>query len=51
MLTVDRDQSMKDAMRKVDELGKELANALRAVAAAETRAAVAEVPFMLSLLV
>lgn len=30
-------------MRQVEEMGKELANALRAVSAAETRAAVAEV--------
>ncbi|KAG6675327.1 hypothetical protein I3842_15G095500 [Carya illinoinensis] len=42
-LTVDREQTIKNAMRQVEEMGKELANALRAVAAAESRAAVAEV--------
>lgn len=37
---------MNNAMRQVEEMGKELANALHAVAAAEARAAVAEVsPF------
>lgn len=42
-LTLDREQTIKNAMRQVEEMGKELANALRAVAAAESRAAVAEV--------
>ncbi|KAI4333246.1 hypothetical protein L6164_018080 [Bauhinia variegata] len=42
MFTVDRDQTIKSSMRQVEEIGKELANALRAVAAAESRAAVAE---------
>ncbi|KAL0009589.1 hypothetical protein SO802_011091 [Lithocarpus litseifolius] len=41
-LTVDREQTLKNAMRQVEEMGKELADALRAVAAAESRAAVAE---------
>ncbi|KAB1212855.1 Nuclear-pore anchor [Morella rubra] len=41
-LAVDREQTIKNAMRQVEEMGKELANALRAVAAAESRAAVAE---------
>ncbi|KAI3414928.1 TPR_MLP1_2 domain-containing protein [Psidium guajava] len=41
-LTLDRDQSLKNSMKQVEEMGKELASALRAVAAAETRAAVAE---------
>ncbi|CAN0901754.1 Nuclear-pore anchor [Linum grandiflorum] len=41
-LTCGREQILKDAMRQVDEMGKELANALRAVTVAETRAAVAE---------
>ncbi|CAI0415544.1 unnamed protein product [Linum tenue] len=41
-LTSDREQTLKNAMRQVDEMGKELANALRAVTIAETRAAVAE---------
>ncbi|CAN1749843.1 Nuclear-pore anchor [Linum perenne] len=41
-LTSDREQILKNAMRQVDEMGKELANALRAVTVAETRAAVAE---------
>ncbi|OAY26505.1 nuclear-pore anchor [Manihot esculenta] len=41
-LTSDREETLKSAMRQVEEMGKELANALRAVSAAETRAAVAE---------
>ncbi|KAK4595107.1 hypothetical protein RGQ29_018748 [Quercus rubra] len=41
-LTVDREQTLKNAMRQVEEMGKELADALRAVTAAESRAAVAE---------
>nr|POF20463.1 nuclear-pore anchor [Quercus suber] len=41
-LTVDREQTLKNAMRQVEEMGKELADALRAVEAAESRAAVAE---------
>ncbi|XP_050104542.1 nuclear-pore anchor-like isoform X2 [Malus sylvestris] len=41
-LTLDREQSIQNAMRQVEEMGKELANALHAVASAETRAAVAE---------
>ncbi|XP_062158169.1 nuclear-pore anchor isoform X2 [Alnus glutinosa] len=42
-LTLDREQTIKNAMRQVEEMGKELANALHAVAAAESRAVVAEV--------
>nr|CAN80561.1 hypothetical protein VITISV_040288 [Vitis vinifera] len=42
-LTLDREQTIKNAMRQVEEMGKELAKALQAVAAAEARAAVAEV--------
>lgn len=42
MLTLDREQTIKNAMRQVEEMGKELAKALQAVAAAEARAAVAE---------
>ncbi|XP_058184188.1 nuclear-pore anchor isoform X3 [Rhododendron vialii] len=41
-LTVDREETMKNAMRQVEEMGKELANALSAVASAEARAVVAE---------
>ncbi|CAN6689128.1 unnamed protein product [Malus baccata var. baccata] len=41
-LTLDREQSIQNAMRQVEEMGKELANALHAFASAETRAAVAE---------
>ncbi|KAL7186962.1 hypothetical protein ACSBR2_028631 [Camellia fascicularis] len=41
-LTLDREETMKNAMRQVQEMGKELANALNAVAAAEAKAAVAE---------
>lgn len=45
-LRLEREGSMNNAMRQVEEMGKELANALHAVAAAEARAAVAEVsPF------
>lgn len=44
-LTLDRDQTVKNAMRQVEEMGKELANALRASASAESRVAVAEVQF------
>ncbi|KAI4323302.1 hypothetical protein L6164_022918 [Bauhinia variegata] len=40
--TVDHDQTIKSSMRQVEEMGKELANALHAVAVAESRAAVAE---------
>ena len=39
----DREQTLKNAMKQVEEIGKELANALHACAAAETRAAVSEV--------
>ncbi|KAF5728140.1 hypothetical protein HS088_TW21G00283 [Tripterygium wilfordii] len=41
-LTLDREQTLKNAMRQVEEIGKELADALRAVSAAESRASVAE---------
>ncbi|OMO78493.1 Tetratricopeptide, MLP1/MLP2-like protein [Corchorus capsularis] len=41
-LMSDREQTLKNAMKQVDEMGKELANALRACAAAEARAAVSE---------
>lgn len=41
-LTSDREQTLKNAMRQIDDMGKELANTLHAVSAAETRAAVAE---------
>ncbi|XP_030471618.2 nuclear-pore anchor isoform X1 [Syzygium oleosum] len=41
-LMLDRDQTLKNSMKQVEEMGKELASALHAVAAAETRAAVAE---------
>lgn len=43
LLTSDREQTLKNAVKQVEEIGKELATALRAVASAETRAAVAEV--------
>lgn len=48
-LTLDREKTLKNAMSHVEEMGKELANALHATAAAEARAAVAEVfssPFL-----
>ncbi|TKY49466.1 Nuclear-pore anchor [Spatholobus suberectus] len=41
-LSLDRDQIIKNSMRQVEDMSKELANALRAVASAEPRAAVAE---------
>uniref|UniRef100_A0A5B6ZUV8 Putative nuclear-pore anchor isoform X1 n=1 Tax=Davidia involucrata TaxID=16924 RepID=A0A5B6ZUV8_DAVIN len=41
-LTLNREKTMKDAMRQVEEMGKELASALHAVSSAEARAAVAE---------
>ncbi|BFG28578.1 hypothetical protein CerSpe_148520 [Prunus speciosa] len=41
-LTHDREQTIQNAMRQVEEMGKELSNALHAVASAESRAAVAE---------
>lgn len=41
-LTLDRDNIRKDAMRQLEDMGKELAAALKAVAAAEARAALAE---------
>ncbi|KAE8646121.1 nuclear-pore anchor isoform X2 [Cucumis sativus] len=41
-LTLDREKTLKNAMSHVEEMGKELANALHATAAAEARAAVAE---------
>ncbi|MED6155907.1 hypothetical protein PIB30_117441 [Stylosanthes scabra] len=41
-LMQDRDQTIKNTMRQVEDLSKELANGLRAVASAESRAAVAE---------
>lgn len=44
-LNLDRDQTMKSSLRQVEDMSKELANALSAVASAESRAAVAEVPF------
>lgn len=47
VLTLDRDQTMKNAMRQVEEMQKDLANAWSAVRTAETRAAVAEVGFCL----
>ncbi|XP_057457960.1 nuclear-pore anchor-like isoform X2 [Lotus japonicus] len=42
-LTLDREQAMKNYMRQVEDTHKELANALSAVASAESRASVAEV--------
>ncbi|GAV64888.1 TPR_MLP1_2 domain-containing protein, partial [Cephalotus follicularis] len=42
ILTLDREQTLKNAMSQVEEMGKELSNALRALATAETRAAIAE---------
>lgn len=41
-LSLDREHTIKDAMRQVENMGKELAAALQAVTAAEARAAVSE---------
>ncbi|XP_042520099.1 nuclear-pore anchor [Macadamia integrifolia] len=41
-LTFDRENTLKNAMKQVEEMSKELADALRAAATAETKAAVAE---------
>ncbi|XP_048326058.2 nuclear-pore anchor isoform X2 [Ziziphus jujuba] len=41
-LNLDREQTIKNSMKQLEEMGKDLANALRAVTAAETKAAVAE---------
>ncbi|KAL3820879.1 hypothetical protein ACJIZ3_006784 [Penstemon smallii] len=41
-LTLERESTMNNALRQVEELSKELANALQSVAVAESRAAVAE---------
>lgn len=46
-LTLDRDQTMKNSLRQVEDMSKELTNALGALASAESRAAVAEVFFWL----
>ncbi|KAL0867351.1 hypothetical protein Bca101_046469 [Brassica carinata] len=40
--TSDRNQTLNNAVMQVEEMGKELANALKAVSAAESRASVAE---------
>lgn len=42
-LSAEHESSLKDARKQVDELNKDLANALRSVANAESRAAIAEV--------
>ncbi|XP_022142171.1 nuclear-pore anchor isoform X2 [Momordica charantia] len=41
-LTLDREKTLKNAMGHVEEMGKELSNALHATAAAEARAAISE---------
>lgn len=43
--TSDRNKTLNNAVMQVEEMGKELANALKAVSAAESRASVAEVLF------
>ena len=43
--TSDRNQTLNNAVRQVEGIGKEFANALKAVSAAESRASVAEVMF------
>lgn len=42
-LRLERESSMNKMMKRDDEMGKDLANALHAVATAEARAAVSEV--------
>ncbi|KAK4797432.1 hypothetical protein SAY86_029758 [Trapa natans] len=44
-ITLDRDQTLKSALKQVEDLGKQLADALHAVAVAESKAAVAEARF------
>lgn len=44
-ITSDRNQTLNNAVMQVEEMGKELANALKAVSVAESRASVAEVRF------
>ncbi|KAK9149954.1 hypothetical protein Syun_008263 [Stephania yunnanensis] len=41
-LTLDKEQTIKNAMKQVEEMGKQLADALRALAAAEAKAAISE---------
>lgn len=41
--TSDHNQTLNNAVMQVEEMGKELANAMKAVSAAESRASVAEV--------
>ncbi|GMH10574.1 hypothetical protein Nepgr_012415 [Nepenthes gracilis] len=41
-LSLDREHTVKDSMRRVDEMGKELSKALHSLTAAEARACVAE---------
>lgn len=48
-LALDRDQTMKNSLRQVEDMSKELTNALGALASAESRAAVAEVFFLVAL--
>lgn len=48
-LALDRDQTMKNSLRQVEDMSKELTNALGALASAESRAAVAEVCFLVAL--
>lgn len=51
-LALDRDQTIKNAIKQVDEMRKDLSNALHAAASAENRAAVAEVlSFFLSIFI
>lgn len=42
-LSLEHGSSLKDAHKQIDELNKELANSLRSVANANSRAAIAEV--------
>lgn len=42
-LALDRDQTMKSSLRQVEDMSKELTNAMGSLASAESRAAVAEV--------
>ena len=42
-LTLERESSLNNALKQVEEIGKELSKALHALAAAEARASIAEV--------
>lgn len=48
--TSQRDRAVSEALKRVEAVSKELADAMKAVSAAETRAQIAEVYFLMSIL-